>query len=125
MARDDGRTSARGNEISMTKTLAEIVGVIVNELTPIGSDERKRAVQAAMRLLGEEQIKPPRSESEQSKMDGAEALPPRSVVWMRQNEISMEQLQHAFFIQDGTIEIIAQIPGNNNKEKVRNAYILV
>jgi hypothetical protein len=37
----------------MPGTLAEIVGAIVLELTPLSSEERKRAVQAAMTLLGE------------------------------------------------------------------------
>jgi hypothetical protein len=108
----------------MTKTLAEIVGTIVSELTPLGSDERKRAVHAAMTLLGEEAIKAPVASAEQSQPDGAETLPPRVRTWMRQNDLSMDELQQVFHVENGTVEIIAEIPGKNNKEKVRNAYIL-
>jgi hypothetical protein len=109
----------------MTKTLAEIVGTIVNELTPLGSDERKRAVHAAMTLLGEGAMNAHVVSAEPSQSDGAETLPPRVRTWMRQNDLSMDELQQVFHVENGTVEIIAEIPGKNNKEKVRNAYVLV
>jgi hypothetical protein len=109
----------------MTKrTIVEIVGTIVNELTPLGSDERKRAVHAAMTLLGEQAIKSPQADVEYGGGDGAETLPPRARTWMRQNDLSMRQLQQAFHIENGTVEIIAEIPGKSNREKVRSAYVL-
>src|SRR5258708_6246461 len=104
----------------MTKTLAEIVGTIVKELTPLESEERKRAVHAAMTLLGEEAIKLPQAVVEQNEPAGAETLTPRAKTWMRQNDLSMDELQQMFHIEGGTVEIIAEIPGKNNKEKVRN-----
>ena len=58
----------------MTKTLAEIVGTIVSELTPLGSDERKRAVHAAMTLLGEGVLNATVASVEQSLPDGAALL---------------------------------------------------
>jgi hypothetical protein len=119
----DGVTLA--DRLSMTKTLAQIVGTIVDELTPLGSDARRRAIQAAMTLLGEEPIKSPRVDDELDKVEGAQSLAARSVAWMRQNEISMEQLQHTFLIENGSVEIIAQIQGGSNREKVRNVYVLV
>jgi hypothetical protein len=108
----------------MTKTLSEIVGTIVIELTPLGSEERKRAVHAAMTLLGEEVIKALPARVEQTEHDGAETLPSRVRTWMRQNDLSMGEIQQVFHIDNETVEIIAEIPGKNNKEKVRNAYIL-
>jgi hypothetical protein len=108
----------------MTKTLAEIVGTIVNELTPLGSDERKRAVHAAMTLLGEEAISPPATSVEQGQPDGTETLPSRVRTWMRQNDLSMDELQQLFHVENGIVEIIAEIPGKNRREKVRNAYVL-
>jgi hypothetical protein len=108
----------------MTKTIVEAVGTIVNELTPFGSDERRRAIHAAMTLLGEEATKPPQADVAQGDGEDVETLPPRVKTWMRQNNLSMQELQQTFHIENGTIEIIAEIPGKNNKEKVRNAYIL-
>lgn len=108
----------------MTKTLAEIVGTIVKELTPLESEERKRAVHAAMTLLGEEAIRQPLAVVERNEPEVVEVLLPRVRTWMRQNDLSMDELQQAFHIENGTAEIIAEIPGKSNREKVRNAYIL-
>jgi hypothetical protein len=108
----------------MTKTLAEIVGTIVKELTPLESEERRRAVHAAMTLLGEEATKLPLAVVERNEPEFAETLSPRVRTWMRQNDLSMDELQQVFHIENGTVEIIAGIPGKSNKEKVRNAYIL-
>jgi hypothetical protein len=109
----------------MPRTLAQIVGAIVDELTPLGSEDRKRAIQAAMTLLGEDQISSSRPEHETTSLAGGDSLPGRAISWMRQNELSMEELQHAFLISDGSMEIITQIMGASYREKVRNAYILV
>ena len=108
----------------MPRTLAEIVGTIVTELTPLGPDERRRAIHAAMTLLGEEAIGAPITSVEQGRPDGTEALPPRVRTWMRQNDLSMSELEQVFHLDSGTVEIIAEIPGKSKKEKVRNAYIL-
>ena len=108
----------------MPRTLAEIVGTIVSELTPLGSDERKRAIHAAMTLLGEEVIRTQATSVEQGQSDGAEVLPARVRTWMRQNDLSMAEIEQLFHIDNGTVEIIAEIPGRSKKEKVRNAYIL-
>src|ERR1700730_18408043 len=108
----------------MPRTLAEIVGTIVTELTPLGSDERRRAIQAAVTLLGEEAIGTPVTSVEQGRPDGTEVLPPRVRTWMRQNDLSMRELEQVFHLDGGTVEIIAEIPGKSKKEKVRNAYIL-
>jgi hypothetical protein len=104
------------------KTLLDSIKTIVDELTPLGSDDRKRAIQAAMTVLGEEAIRP--VQPEPVPIPEAENLPLRVRNWMRQNDISMQQLQQVFHIENGTAEIIAEIPGRNNKEKVRNAYVL-
>ena len=108
----------------MTKSLAQIVGTIVEELTPLDSEGRKRAVHAAMTLLGEEAVKRPSTEVEQGEPAGGEVMLPRVKTWMRQNDLSMDELQQVFHIENGTVEIIAEIPGKSNREKVRNAYIL-
>jgi hypothetical protein len=106
------------------KTISEVVGAIVEELTPLGSEERRRVIHAVMTLLGEEVVKIPHPGAEQGGVSGAEGLNVRAKSWMRQNNLSMEQLEQTFLIQDEAVEVIATVPGNNNKEKVRNAYVL-
>ena len=69
----------------MTKTLAQIVGTIVDELTPLDPEERRRAVQAAMTLLGETPVTLRRADDDRNENeDVAEGLPPRVAAWMRQ-----------------------------------------
>lgn len=107
-----------------TKTLVEIVGSIVNELTPLGSEERRRAVLAAMTLLGEEAISSSHLDVGRTDDEALERIHVRARSWMRQNGISVDQLAEAFLIGDENVEIIGAIPGPNNKEKVRNTYVL-
>lgn len=107
----------------MPGTLVEIVGAIVNELTPLNSEERKRAIQAAMTLLGESGAAEAESVDRRS-VEGMETMPARVRSWLRQNSLSIEQVEQVFHINNNEVEIIAEIPGRNNKEKVRAAYIL-
>ena len=106
------------------KSLTDVVRVMFDELSPFDSDERKRAVQAVMTLLGEEAIKPQQDEREIHDDGAAKGLNARVKSWMRLNSLSMGQLEQTFHIENGGIEVIATVPGKNNKEKVRNAYVL-
>lgn len=109
------------------KSAAEIVAIIVTELTPLSSEDRHRVVQASMTLLGESAAKVGSSSPNTGESDAGDvgALSNRARTWIRQNDLSMEQLEQVFHFDDGTVEIIAaEILGNNNKERVRNAYIL-
>jgi hypothetical protein len=106
----------------MGKTIAQIVGSIVDELSALSSEERKRAVQAAMTLLGEDTIKAVPQIEEVTV--GTERLNMRVRAWMKQNEISMDELQQAFLIDNDNVEVIATVPGSNKKEQTQNAYIL-
>jgi len=46
-------------------------------------------------------------------------------VWMKQNGITAEQLQHVFHFSGAGVEIIApDFPGKNKKQKTYNAYVV-
>jgi hypothetical protein len=107
--------------------ITEVVGKVVDALTPLTSDERRRVVQASLTLLGEGPLKGSNlSESAEQETDGVTVLPVRARNWVKQNDLSLEQLQQVFHLADGEAEAItADVPGNTNREKVRNAYILV
>jgi hypothetical protein len=110
-----------------TKSTTEIVGIIVDELTPLSSEDRHRVVQASMTLLGEGAAKLDNSPADVEKEIGGEAdqLPVRARTWIGQNGLTMDQLQQAFHFESDTAEIIAaELPGKSNKERVRNAYLL-
>jgi len=75
-------------------------------------------------ILGEDTTKSSVIEAEKVEIEGAEMFPARVKAWMRQYDLSVDQLQQSFLIENGAVEFIGEISGKNNKEKVRNAYIL-
>lgn len=110
------------------KAITDIVATIVAELEPLASEERHRVVSASMTLLGETAptrkvvggVEEGEDEAETEKFSA------RGKAWMKQNGISVEQLSQVFHWSEEGVEVIAaEIPGKNNKEKVRAAYILL
>lgn len=114
--------------MSTTKSVTEIVGAIVDLLSPLGSDERQRVVRASLTLLGDQvpdAVAGPRGKSEEIDHEN-KGLHPIVRGWMKQNGLSLEQLQHVFHFSEGDPKFIgAEIPGKNNREKVRSAYVLL
>jgi hypothetical protein len=101
---------------------------VVEILKPLSSEDRARVIRAAMVLLGETDSGVP-LQSGAGGFGGDEveklgALPLRARAWMKQNSISAEQLQQVFHVAEGTVELIAQVPGRNKKEQTYNSYIL-
>jgi hypothetical protein len=111
------------------KTITEVLGIIVGELTPLTSEERQRVIQASLTLLGEgTPAKVAKSSSNEQQDDGEDLsnLPTRAQSWIRQNGLSLEQIHQVFHLSDGGADVIAsEIPGKRNREKVRNAYVLL
>lgn len=106
------------------KPLTEVVRVLFDELSPYDSDERKRAMQSVMVLLGETASPPMEDGPANSGGGELAALSGRAKNWVLQNGLSIGQLEQVFHFENGQVELIASIPGKNNKEKVRNAYVL-
>jgi hypothetical protein len=109
------------------KTVTEVVAAIVSELTPLGSEERRRVIQASLVLLGDA----PSAFEKNPRLDerhdvGDEDLPARARAWIKQNGLSLEQMHQVFHLRGTDVEIIASnIPGNSNRDKVRHAYLLM
>jgi hypothetical protein len=108
------------------QNIGETTTKIVNLLTPFESEERKRIVQATLTLLGESldsaHIK---STKNGESVEIAGDLPQRAKVWMRQNRISIEELEQVYHVDGGKAEIVASnIPGKTKKEQTLNAYLL-
>lgn len=115
----------------MQKTKAtEILTNIVNLLEPMESGDRMRIINAALVLLGETST-PTRIEEGASIPEDADSerslsdLPPRARTWMRQHDVSNNELEQVFNVVDGAAEVIAShIPGKNKKEQTLNCYVL-
>lgn len=113
----------------MTKRKSvDIVGSIVEMLQPLDSEERRRVVQASLTLLGEKTVQSNTNGGRHQGPDnnnGGVKLPSRVKSWMKQYNLSENDLNQVFHIEDGSAEVIAaSMPGKDNKEKTYNSYIL-
>lgn len=116
--------------VAMAKTKpAEIVGKLVDLLTPLASEDRKRVIAAAKTLLGDaledgSQTRADKSGSKEHE-DDIISTSGKAKTWQKQNDIATAQLGQVFHVADGQAEVIAgEIPGKNKKEKTLNAYVL-
>lgn len=106
---------------------AAVLTKIVEILTPLSAEERRRVIAASLTLLGDEpaSLKTHGSVVNAQRGEATGELPSRTQLWMNQNSLSMDDLQQVFHIADGTVEVIAsEMPGKNDKEKTYSAYIL-
>jgi hypothetical protein len=107
--------------------LTEVVKQLVGILTPLSSEERKRTIAASFTLLGDGAVISKNLDvgTQQTGDELPAGLPPRVAPWMKQNDISMEELEQVFQIgADGVTVIASDILGKNDKEKTYSAYIL-
>ena len=109
----------------MTKSVTEVVAAIVKELTPLGAEERRRVIQASLVLLGDTPVVAAAPTSEAEAEVANMGLSPRARAWIRQNGLSLEELQQTFHLEGNNCQlIVSEIPGKANRDRVRNAYLL-
>lgn len=101
---------------------------IVEILKPLSSEDRGRAVKAAMAMLDESQPNIT-SPADAEVRTGGDAdvfanLPPRARAWMKQNDVTVAELEEVFQRTPEGSEVIAHMPGKSKKEQMYNAYIL-
>jgi hypothetical protein len=98
---------------------------IIEALKPLGSDDRRRIVDAAMTFLGETTKRTPAEPASGAGEDADhESYPPAVSGWMRQNGISPDEVDRVFQFKDGSFEIHDAPGGSNKKKKSVNTYIL-
>ena len=100
---------------------------IIKALTPLASEERRRTVDAAMLFLGEPATTADvgRDVAKGTTHNSiAEGYPPAATRWLKQHDMSAEELDQVFhFNPDGSFEI-HDAPGKSKKEKTLNTYTL-
>lgn len=112
-------------------TPAELVPKIVEILSPLESADRQRVLQAVLMLMGETALPQSKANTAGTDLgihDTSEEfaiLPPKAKLWMKQNDLSVEELQEAFQVSEGKAEFIGTMPGKNKREQTRNAYELM
>ena len=115
----------------MSSPITEATTNVHALLEPLTSDERRRVVQAVLTLLGDDvsiripSAVPGKSHSPSEEDGGSTTLPPKAKVWIRRNGLTIEQLEHFFHFDNGSvtcIELAGQEKGNKNK--AINTYLL-
>lgn len=107
--------------------LAEVVGKIVDLLSPLTTEERGRVIAAARTLLGDPRTGGDDSGDEGDDDETASAITTtgKAKSWQRQNGVTADDLSQVFHVADGVAEVIlGEMPGKNKREQTLNAYVL-
>lgn len=113
--------------------LPDITAKIYDLLEPLDALTRSKVLQAALALLGEHTV------LEASPVPPGAALPtggasvassrhvsgPKAQAWIRKHGLTDAQLEQVFHFDNDQVEMIAIPPGETNREKTINAYILI
>jgi hypothetical protein len=101
---------------------------IVEILTPLPSEQRQRAISAAMVLLGDP---PPRlaapghASPPLAAPQSLDGISSRASVWADKSGLTREQLDQVFSIEKEAVDVIASdLPGKGKRTKTTQAYIL-
>lgn len=111
----------------MTATKAsDIVGKVVDLLTPLSSEDRGRVISASMMLLGETALPVSGVDPKTPSGDGeGVTLSTKAKTWRNQNSLSDDEISQFFHSADGKCDVIVgSMPGKNKKEQTLNAYVL-
>jgi hypothetical protein len=125
----DQPATTSDTESSEVNATPETLIAIINVLAPLSSEQRQRTVAAAMMFLGEAPLQKPRQETsggstDNNNGDGEAGYSTHIAKWMKQNEVSAEELDQTFhFHESGTFDLL-HAPGNSKKEQTLNTYIL-
>lgn len=117
--------------MAKSKSLTETTTLVYELLFPLKTEERYRVWTATMALLGD--TAPPAATQPLVTGDPIEnarsAEPSRfgdkANSWMRQHQVSNEQLDQLYHIDNGSVELIAtNVPGKSLRIKTINCYLL-
>lgn len=105
--------------------MTEVTIKIVELLEPFESQERHRIVQASLTLLGDAFVAPKPQVLSSDEAVQETNVSSQARIWMKQNQVSDDELQLVFHITEGKTDVIAsEVPGKDLKAKSINAYIL-
>lgn len=110
----------------MATDLKTLVGNLYDLLEPVDPVDRKKAIKAALTMLGEIDDTGSGKAPKQEEADDEElSFPQKARQWMRKYGVTEEHLDHVFHVENGTAEIIAhEAPGSSAKQQTINAYVL-
>ena len=113
--------------------LKTLVTGLYDLLEPADPTERKKAIKAAMTMLGDDASvadqKPGKGAAgaadDDDSDDGNSDFNAKSRTWMSRNKVTADELAHVFHIDGEAVDIIVDtVPGKNQKEQAINADML-
>jgi hypothetical protein len=116
-------TSASKNPTTAIEAIPELVALLA-ELSP---EERKKALAAAMILIGDQMPAP----HVQGNLPAggvpaaSEGISAKAANWITKSGLSMDQIENVFSIDADSVDVIAaELPAQNRKDQVVEAYLL-
>ncbi len=107
----------------------EALPKLVELLAKLPALEREKAISAAKILLGDfaSSATAPTQQQSHVHTDGEsnDGVAAKAINWMRKNNLSREQLEQVFSIEDNTFDVIAaKMPGKSKRLQTMEAYVL-
>lgn len=114
----------------MSDSLASAMTKVVEVLSPLDSEQRKRVIQAAMALLGEDTVikgaqKQGPGMADEASDDAPAGVAPAAVPWLTKSKLTMDQLEQHLHFEAGAVKVIS-LPGNAAKkiDQVIHTYLM-
>jgi hypothetical protein len=114
-----------------TSKITDITTKVVKLLSDLDSEARQKVIRASMTLLGETTFDLSSDGGANSGNGGGKptstlpGLSPKANAWIKQNGLTVAQLEQVFDIDGGSAGVIAgSVPGKSSKDQTIAAYVL-
>lgn len=114
----------------MSDSLAPAMTKVVEVLSPLESEQRKRVIQAALALLGEESILTAATKqvarlAEEAAEDAPAGVAAAAAPWLAKSKLTMGQLEQHLHFDGGSVKVIS-LPGSAAKkiDQVLHTYLM-
>jgi hypothetical protein len=114
--------------------LKALVTGLYDLLEPADPADRKKAIKAAMAMLGDDASVADQRQSKGAGTAGDDDddgdddnsdFNAKARTWMSRNKVTAEQIAHVFHVDGETVDVIVDtVPGKNQKAQAINAYML-
>lgn len=116
----------------MAKSITDATAKIHAILESLDSEERRRVINAALILLGDQATTSTKGNSQDNNRDREDTtqsegeLPPAASRWLGKHDLSRENLENYFHFDDASVVPI-ELPGNGKakREKTIHTYLIV